>query len=77
MHNVIEYSNNYSKTSRSLWKFYRHEPALDGNGAVIDFLVVIDLFTFGSNLKKITGWTRNNETNGVEIIVPLKYLSHF
>ena len=71
MHNVIEYSNNYSKT------FYRHEPALDGNGAVIDFLVVIDLFTFGSNLKKITGWTRNNETNGVEIIVPLKYLSHF
>ena len=27
MYNLIEYSNNYSKTSRSLWQYYRDEPA--------------------------------------------------
>ena len=26
MYNLIEYSNNYSKTSGSLWQYYRDEP---------------------------------------------------
>ena len=26
MYNVIEYSNNYAKTSESLWQYYRDEP---------------------------------------------------
>ena len=26
MYNLIEYSNNYSKTSGSLWQYYRTEP---------------------------------------------------
>ena len=26
MYNLIEYSNNYWKTSRSLWQFYRDDP---------------------------------------------------
>ena len=26
MFNLIEYSNNYSKTSGSLWQYYRDEP---------------------------------------------------
>ena len=26
MYNLIEYSNNYSKTSGSLWQYYRNEP---------------------------------------------------
>ena len=26
MHNLIEHSDNYSKTSRSLWQSYRNEP---------------------------------------------------
>ena len=26
MYNLIEYSNNYSKTSGSLWLYYRDEP---------------------------------------------------
>ena len=25
MHNLVEYSNNYSKTSGSLWPYYRDE----------------------------------------------------
>ena len=26
MYNLIEYNNNYSKTSRRLWQYYRDEP---------------------------------------------------
>ena len=26
MFNLIEYSDNYSKTSRSLWQYYRDDP---------------------------------------------------
>ena len=38
MYNLIEYSDAYSKTSRVLWQYYRHEPVLDNNGNIIDFL---------------------------------------
>ena len=31
MHNLIEYGNAYSKTSGSLWRYCRDEPALDNN----------------------------------------------
>ena len=37
MYNLIEYSDNYSKTSEVLWKYYRDEPFLDANGAITDF----------------------------------------
>ena len=34
MYNVIKYSNNYSKTSESLWQYYRYEQALDNTGNI-------------------------------------------
>ena len=37
MYNVIEYSDNYSKTSGCLWHNYRDELFLDSNGAITDF----------------------------------------
>ena len=37
MHNLIEYSDAYSKTSRNLWQYYWDEPALNPNGEIIDF----------------------------------------
>ena len=37
MHNLIEYSNNYSKASRSLWQYYRDEPALNDADATLNF----------------------------------------
>ena len=46
MDNLIEYSNNYSKTSGSLWKYYRDEPALDDVGAFANFLVNSASFKF-------------------------------
>ena len=39
MHNLIEYTDNYSKTSGSLWQYYRYESFLDNNGAIADFPV--------------------------------------
>ena len=37
MYKLIEYSDNYSKISGSLWQSERDEPALDNNNLIIDF----------------------------------------
>ena len=37
MYNLIEYSDNYSKTSGSLCQYYRDGPALSVAGAIADF----------------------------------------
>ena len=67
MYNLIEYSDNYSKTSGSLWQCYKDDP----NDNLANFK------SFKSKVKT-TGKTPNNgNTKDVEIIVPLKYLSNF
>ena len=37
IYNLIEYSDNYSKASGSLWQCYRGEPDLDKNGNIVNF----------------------------------------
>ena len=37
MYNLIEYSDNYSKTSGSLSQYYRDEPFSDANGDIANF----------------------------------------
>ena len=37
MYNLMEYGDNYSKTTGSLWQYYRDEPFLDANGNMADF----------------------------------------
>ena len=37
LYNLIEYSDNYSKTSGSLWQYYRDEPSLNNNSNIVDF----------------------------------------
>ena len=67
MYNLIEYSDNYAKTSGSLWQYFRDEP--DDN--------IEDSESFKPKIK-ITGKTpNNNNEKDVEIMVPLKYLSNF
>ena len=39
MYNLIEYSDNYSNISGSLWHYYKDEPYLNTNGSVADFRV--------------------------------------
>ena len=65
MYNLIEYSDNYAKTSGSLWQYFRDEP--DDN--------LEDSESFKA---KITGKTSNDDNEkDVEIMVPLKYLRNF
>ena len=67
MYNLIECSDNYSKTSGCLWQYQKDYP--------IDNIADSESFTYKV---KITGKTpADRNTKNVEIIVPLKYLSIF
>ena len=67
MYNLIEYSDNYAKTSGSLWQYYRDES--NDNLA--------DSESFKSKIK-ITGKAPDDgNEKDVEIMVPLKHLSNF
>ena len=67
MYNLIEYSDNFAKTTGSLWQCFRDEP--DDN--------IEDSESFKSKIK-ITGKTPDDDNEkDVEIMVPLKYLSNF
>ena len=77
MYNLIEYSDDYSKTSGSLLQYCKEIPAVNNAGNNIDFNVTntSDSFKFKT---KIAGQTNNDgRIDGVEIMVPLKYLSNF
>ena len=37
MYSLIEYSENYSKTTGSLWQYYRDEPIIDNTDNIVDF----------------------------------------
>ena len=76
MYNLIEYSDNYAKTTGSLWQHCKDIPARNVNNEIIAFDV--NNVTYSFNFKaKITGQTGNDGTKDVEIIVPLKDLSNF
>ena len=80
---LIEYSDNYSKMSGSLWQYCKEIPAVDDNGGIVDFngANATDSFNFKSTITCQTA-DDNNDGNiagraDVEIIVPLKFLSNF
>ena len=75
MHNLIEYSDNYSKTSGSLWQYCKNIPAVDNNNAIVNVAKnnLTDLFNVNV---KMTGQTEDDGIKNVEIMVPLKYLSN-
>ena len=67
MYNLIEYSDNYAKTTGSLWQYFRDEPDDD----------LEDSESIKSKIK-ITGKTPDDDNEkDVEIMFPLKYLSNF
>ena len=73
IYNLIEYSDDYSKTSGRLWQYCKDIPAVDNNGDIVCFnrANATDWFNFET---KITGQTDNNGRINIEIMVPLKYL---
>ena len=76
MYNLIEYSDNYSKTSGSLSQYCKDIPAVDDDDGIVDFngANVADSFNFRSKIEDRTN--NDGEINNVEIMVPLKYLSN-
>ena len=76
MYNLIEYSDNYAKTTGSLWQYCKDIPALNAHDEITEFTAgnLTNSFNFKA---KITGQTANDGTKNVEIMVPLKYLSNF
>ena len=51
MYYLIEYSDNYSKTSGSLWQYYRDETALDNAGVIILPFFLVTVFRLNKRLK--------------------------
>ena len=86
MYNLIEYSDNYSDSTASLYQFERQEQNFDNAGNIIDISVngstsciyKSDLSGKPTNLVNdvLTANTNPTWKNG-QIIVPLKYFSSF
>ena len=76
MHNLIKYSDNYSKTSGRLWQYCEEIPALNYDGGITNFngANATDSFNFKN---KIIGKTNNNGRIDAELTVSSKYLSNF
>ena len=74
MHNLIEYSNEYSKTSASFFQYYIGEQALDDKVNTNNHNNTTESFEFETNIKCQTciKGTKNFET-----LVPLKQLGNF
>ena len=72
IYNLIEYSDNYSDTSGSLWQFKRNEITNNADGTNDNNA---SSFKYKANL--IGNTEANGTKNGVKIAVPLKYLSNF
>ena len=67
MYNLIQYSDNYLKTSGCLWQYYIDDPN--------DNITQSESFNFNT---KITGKPpTGGNTKDVEVVVPLKNLSNF
>ena len=73
MYNLIEYSDNYAKTSGSLWQYFRDGPD--------DNLANSESFKSKIKMTRKTPAAGNDDNDGnekdVEIMVPLKYLGNF
>ena len=72
MYNLRKYSDNYSKTSGSLWHYYRDKPFLN-NDATADFPTTNNS-SASFNLKTKIANRANNSRKDDKTTVPLKYL---
>ena len=71
MHNLIEYSKSYSKTSGRLWNCYRYDPSSAAVGNINYCIEDSKSFGYKTSITETLG-NSNIEKEGVEIVVPLK-----
>ena len=72
MYHSIDFSDNFLKISGLLWQYCREEPILAADDTIVDFTeskAITDSFKIK---EKITGKTYNDDTEKVNIMVPLK-----
>ena len=76
MYNLIEYSDNYSDTSRSLWQFKRDEVPANNADLIINNSKA---FKYKAALLGKTAYHNDGKSSVkyAKIVVPLKYLSNF
>ena len=81
MYSLVEYSNNYSMTSESLWTYYRDEINNDENENDNKNRLNNNKTIASRSFKyktKLIGSTPDNENRlNAEFVVSLKYLSNF
>ena len=82
MYSLLEYSDNYSMTSGSLWNYYRDEindDANENNAAciMINNKKTITDKSFEHKTKLIGSTPNNNDILDAEVVVSLKCLSNF
>ena len=80
MYNLLEYSDNYSMASGSLWNYYRDEVNDYANENVNNFRIS-NKTTAGKSLayktKIIEKMPADDNTLDTEVVVPLKNFSNF
>ena len=75
MYNLIEYNKNYSKTSGSLWNYYRDEPNNFMVGNINYSISNSKNFDYKTSItEQLEGTDRGKN---IKIVIPLKYLSTF
>ena len=77
MYNLIEYSNNYSDTSGSLWQFKRDKQNMNNGNPANVTTDDSSSFKYKSSFFKPLTAADNGVFKDVKIAVPLKYLSNF
>ena len=80
MYNLIEYSDNYSDTSGSLWQFKRHESPMNYVRDPINVAINnSSCFKYKSSIlgEATTAVNHYILLKYVKIVVPLKYLTNF
>ena len=77
MYNLLEYSENYKKTTGSLWNYYRDESNSGINGGINYSIMGSKSLEYKANFIG-GGVTQNNLIkNDVKTVVPLTYLNNF
>ena len=80
MYILLEYSDNYSMTSGSLWNYYRDEVNENENDNANNTINKNNKIIISKSFEyktKLLGSTPNNNILRAEVAIPLKYLSNF
>ena len=75
IYNLLEYNKNYSRTSGSLWNYYREEPNSSVKNNINYSMKNSKFFDYKTS---ITGQLEGTDAEkNVKTVAPLKYLSNF